>query len=316
MWKKIVRDYFTFNKRERNGLIVLLIFMSVVACWPAIFKRLHKDTPVDFSAFQRAIDSFRNSVEGSSLTEHDPDPEVADLDLLEHDAKAKLLEHVDGSPSLFPFNPNLIDENGWRRLGVPDKTIRTILKYRAKGGKFSKKEDLKKIYGFSESDFQRLEPYVLFSAETAVVKHDSAVSDNVVTKVSNPVTELNAADSLQLISLRGVGPVLSSRIIKYRNKLGGYYSPEQLKEIYGLSPETFGLISSQISIDASAVRKLDINTIAVDDLKQHPYFRYTLASMIVNYRNQHGNFKSGEELRNVELITDSIFQKIEPYLRF
>lgn len=312
----MVRDYFTFNKRERNGLIVLLIFMSVVACWPAIFKRIHHDAPVDFSAFQRAIDSFRNSLEGPSLAERVPDQEAADLALLEHDTKATLAEHDEGWPSLFPFDPNLIDEKGWRRLGVPEKTIRIILNYKAKGGKFSKKEDLKKIYGLSESDFQRLEPYIQVSAVSSAVEHDIDTSVNIANKKPNHVVELNAADSLQLIALRGVGPVLSSRIIKYRTKLGGYYSPEQLKEIYGLSPETFELVSSQVSIDASAVHKLDINTISVDDLKQHPYFRYTLASMIVNYRNQHGNFRSGEELKNVELITDSILQKIEPYLRY
>lgn len=311
-----MRDYFTFNKRERNGLIVLLAIMTAIASWPAIFKRLHKEEPVDFTAFQRSIDSFRKRVEESSVSGQTQDGEVAALDVLDQEAKDGLSGKSDYALTPYPFNPNLLDAKGWRRLGIQEKTIRTILNYKAKGGRFYKKEDLKKIYGFSEADYDRLESYIQFPSAVTFKEKDSASTGKTVPVKSKPVTELNSADSLQLLALQGVGPVLSSRIIRYRDKLGGFHSIEQLKEIYGLSPESYELISGQCTIDATAVHKLDINTITVDELKLHPYFRYTLAKMVINYRDQHGVFTSAEQLRNVDLITDSILEKIEPYLQY
>ncbi|MGB3077416.1 MAG: helix-hairpin-helix domain-containing protein [Chitinophagales bacterium] len=316
MWKKFLRNYFTFNKKERNGLIVLLLIMLLITFWPAVFKRLYKDPPVDFSAFQLAIDSFRaNSIDKADQFSNG-DSSMTSLAMGDYAVKTSATNIIESELQLFPFDPNSLAENGWKSLGVPEKNIRTILKYRSKGGKFFKKEDLKMIYGFRESDFNRLEPYIQFAGQSQVIKPASESMEKEVVVMKRALLEVNAADSAQLDLLRGVGPVLSSRIIKYRNKLGGFVSLEQLQEIYGLSPESFDIIKDQLTIDESAVHKLSINSISINDLKMHPYFRYPIATMIINYRDQHGHFQQPEDLKNVEVITDSIYKKIIPYLLF
>lgn len=316
MWKKFLRNYFTFNRRERNGLIVLLLVMMVITFWPTIYSWCYKDPPADFTAFQQAIDSFQLIIHERSDTHHGRDTDVISLAGLDYsppeDEKPK-----DHDVTLFPFNPNTLDEAGWRSLGVADKTIRTIIKYRSKGGKFFRKHDLKKIYGFSETDYSRLEPFIELSTTVAAAqKSDKEKEKSEFVPAKKLVVELNEADSVQLVVLNGIGPVLSSRILKYRNKLGGFVLIDQLKEVYGFTPESFDMVKDQLTVDAELVKKVAINAIKEDELKQHPYFRNPLASMVINYRDQHGPFEKPEDLKNVELITDSVYRKIIPYIAF
>ena len=112
-----------------------------------------------------------------------------------------------------------------------------------------------------------------------------------------------------MVALPGIGSILSSRIIKYRNKLGGFYSPDQLKEVYGLTPETFDEIRDKISVDVSDVKQININDATIDELKQHPYFK-SFAQILVNYRDQHGDFTTLEDLKNIDVITDQMYERI------
>lgn len=315
MWKKFIRNYFTFNRRERNGLIVLILIMGLIAYWPHIYRKIYRQPEVDFSAFQQAIDSFK-AYQTQPVNINDSDNEPLSIASLEQPGPARSGDAAAGS-SLFPFDPNVLDEDGWKQLGIPDRTVKTIRNYLAKGGKFNKKEDLMKIYGFRESDYSKLEPYIEFNSLPA-----ASAFDHITTEKSNSAAapkgllELNTADSLQLVSLSGIGPVLSSRIIKYRSKLGGFVSTEQLKEIYGLQESTYEMIKDELTVNAALIQKLNVNTVTLPELKNHPYFRYPVASMIVSYREQHGSFAAPEDLRNVDAVTDSVFQKIIPYLSF
>ena len=97
--------------------------------------------------------------------------------------------------------------------------------------------------------------------------------------------ELNSADTLQLQELRGIGPGFARRIVKYREKLGGYYAKEQLMEIYGFTEELYGKVAPHITVDASKIRRLDVNAHGIAELKLHPYISFYEAKAIVEYRN-------------------------------
>jgi DNA uptake protein ComE-like DNA-binding protein len=215
------------------------------------------------------------------------------------------------------FDPNAASEDDFHRLGLSNRTTKTILNYRDKGGKFFKKEDFRKIYGLKEEDYNRLEPFIAIHSieETPVgiTKSDSKPKEDHVTESSQ--VDINLADSVQLISLPMIGPVLSSRIIKYRTKLGGFYSVEQLNEVYGLKPETLSAIESKIIVNSSEIKKININNVTVNDLKQHPYFK-SIAVPIVSYREQHGNYQSPKDLMNIDVIDQALLDKITPYLIF
>lgn len=128
--------------------------------------------------------------------------------------------------------------------------------------------------------------------------------------------ELNTADSAQLTSVYGIGPSFAMRIIRYRNRLGGFYNKKQLKEVYELDSAKYAEIKDQLTVDPSEVIKININTISFASLRQSPYLSYKQASAIIEYRAQHGNYNSIDDVGNVAIITPAVLHKIEPYIKF
>jgi competence ComEA-like helix-hairpin-helix protein len=126
--------------------------------------------------------------------------------------------------------------------------------------------------------------------------------------------DINSADTTVFISLPGIGSRLASRIVNFRNKLGGFYSVTQVGETFGLPDSTFQKIRLYLKLGNTPVRKININTATVDELKAHPYLKYAVANPIVSYRNEHGPFSRIEDIRNVLVVTEEIFLKIAPYL--
>ena len=128
--------------------------------------------------------------------------------------------------------------------------------------------------------------------------------------------ELNAADSAQLTTVRGIGASFAIRIIRYRNRIGGFYRKEQLKEVYELDSTKYAEIKDQLTVNPLAVIKVNINAISFASLRQSPYLSYKQASAIIEYRTQHGNYNSIDDVGNVAIITPDVLHKIEPYIKF
>jgi competence ComEA-like helix-hairpin-helix protein len=124
---------------------------------------------------------------------------------------------------------------------------------------------------------------------------------------------VNSADTMALIALPGIGSKLALRILNFRDKLGGFYSVDQIKETYGLADSTFQKIKIYLIVDGQ-VEKINLNTVTKDQLKIHPYIKWNLANAIVEYRNQHGNYKSIEDLKNISMLDENTFNKIAHYL--
>ncbi len=140
--------------------------------------------------------------------------------------------------------------------------------------------------------------------------------DSRVSFKQRALLNINTCDSASLEALRGIGPVLSARIVKYRNLLGGYSSIEQLREVYGLSDDTFKLIAPKIFADSTEVRKIKINSADYKGLIRLPYFdRYEVAT-ILKYRELKGRIKNIDDLIDNKIITTEKAVKIKPYLEF
>jgi competence protein ComEA len=136
-----------------------------------------------------------------------------------------------------------------------------------------------------------------------------------VKKYIPSVIDINTADTSALIALPGIGSKLSQRIIMFRDKLGGFYKIEQVAETFGLPDSTFQKIKTRLVLINSSVRQININTATVEELKSHPYLRYAIANAIIQYRNQHGNFSSPDDLKKVVAVTEEVFAKVFPYLK-
>ncbi len=210
----------------------------------------------------------------------------------------------------FSFDPNTASYDTLLKIGLTSKTAGTLIKYRNKGGKFRNSSDLKKVYGINDSQASKLMPYVK-------VKNDSFPKQRGYTYIERKkMLEINSCDSASLVSLPGIGPVLASRIIKYRHLLGGFASIDQLKDVYGLPVETYDLIKGRLQVDTLAINRININSADYKTLARLPYIEKFEVTSILKYRELKGNISGINELTENKLIGVEKAVKVRSYLRF
>jgi competence protein ComEA len=225
-----------------------------------------------------------------------------------------------GNEKLFLFNPNTAELNELIKLGISEKAATVIIHYREKGGKFRRPEDLARIYSISKELYGRLRPYVRIPIEQKVTRQyprrDTLAYKPAYTKNVRALQsiEINHAAQAEWESLPGIGAKLALRILTFREKLGGFLNIEQVKETYGITDSVFNIIRPMLLCRNPSIRQFDLNSITIDELKEHPYFRGKIAYAIIRYREQHGEFKSLEDLKKLQVIDEVIRIKIEPYL--
>jgi len=196
-------------------------------------------------------------------------------------------------------------------LGFSQSQANTIMNYRNKGGKFYKKEDLLKIYGVSEEQYNVLENFILINNK----ENNTNTSKNKEYNSSKILNiELNSASDSDLVALSGVGESFAKRILKYRIRLGGFVYKEQLFEVYGMDTTRYNQFINQISIDTSLLIKMNINTVEFKDLIKHPYLNKYQVQAILKCRELNGNYKSIEELVINNLVSKDVYIKIKPYI--
>jgi DNA uptake protein ComE-like DNA-binding protein len=208
---------------------------------------------------------------------------------------------------LFPFDPNKATDEEFVRLGLSKKQIEGIRKYLEKGGAFKTKDDFLKIYVIPDKLKQILAKWLIIPSQTEVHK-------NVSEKTAVATIEINSADSIQLKQLPGIGNALSKRIVKYRDMLGGFYSVNQIKEVYGLNDRTFSQIEKLIKADPTKIRKIDINFSDSYELSKHPYLQKDLSKKIVKFRAKIGKISNPQILLDSMILNTEQFSKIKPYL--
>ena len=214
------------------------------------------------------------------------------------------------------FDPNTAIEKTLLENGIPQKQVNMIIKYRNKGGKFYKKEDLKKIYGMPESVYNNLENFISIESNFTKKKTIAKASSKkpFVKKSFEPIQiDINKASAEEWQKLRGIGPAFSKRITKFRDALGGFYSINQVGETYGLPDSTFQSIKTQL-VKSSLLKKTNINQASEEDLKKHPYISWKQAKLIVSYRTMHGDFKLVEDLLQIQAFNQEWFDKVKYYL--
>lgn len=282
-------SFFYFNQMERRGVLLFFLLIGLNLILPYCYHSFWS-TPAKIEVDIRQLDTLPAPMVRVTAQSRIPD-------------------------SLFLFDPNTAQKETLLRLGLPERTANTLLKYRQKGGRFYRKEDLKKIYGIEENWYRRVADHIdLPKQKTRKTSNGTRAYPNYAPKTVQKIA-INTANAETWAQLRGIGPVLSNRIVKFRSKLGGFSRIEQVQETYGLPDSTFQSIQSQLELK-EAPKKMNINQLSKEELAQHPYISWKLAAVIVNYRQSHGPFTDLNALKNIYILEEETLYKLEPYLNF
>ena len=314
---KWVKEYLSFTRKERIAVFTLVALILGIYLLPRfIITKPDPPTEEEIAAFRKLEKQLKLAGNKTIDSTQDEDHPVS-YAISSNENKP--------APQLFYFDPNTIDAGDWKRLGLRDKTIGTIQKFLSKGGHFYKPGDLKKIYGLKEEEYNRIESYIRIASPGSHEVKKRTFSDSshfTRRELGRPKTftktytiiDVNTADTAAFIALPGIGSKLATRIVVFREKLGGFYAIEQVGETYGLPDSTFQKIRPLLLAKEGSIRQININTATLDVLKQHPYIRWGLASAIIRYREQHGPFTTPEQLQQIGAMTVEAYRKMAPYL--
>lgn len=296
---------FGLSLQERKGFLLGILFVTLLFCIPLVFKGVIN---------QKELEIVVEYIHDTKLSQTNSQKKKEAKYKNEFGMKGERVKSIKGER--FAFDPNTISSNDWKRLGLSEKQAEVILKYRERGGIFRVKEDLKKMYVVSDELYDQLESFIHISEpQNIYVSGEKTIKTKDKFTQSNLKIELNSSDTTELMQLRGIGPVFSKRIIKYRDLLGGFYAVEQLKDVYGLE-QTYEDIEEYLTVDTTLITKIQINTISEAELSKHPYINYKEAKIIINYREQHEGFENETDLERIKGLDIEKVSRILPYLAF
>ena len=295
-----LKEYFSFHRTERIGVLLLSVLLVTVVVfnlyqrffWKSDWENIQLEFGPTIVEFTERYDSIANEKES-------PQPWLP-----------QKIEY-------FQFDPNTLDSAGWVQLGFSPKQSAAILKYRNAGAVFRKPQDVKKLFVVDDEKYAELEAYITIKQlpnESKPGKEFKAFEPKRERKFEPLVVELNSADTTQLQQLYGIGSSFAKRIVKYRELLGGYTTKEQVLEVYGMDSARYLPIQESLLVDTTYRVRVNINTADFKTLLRHPYLNKNQVKAIVNYRKQHGDFRSVSELRKIHLISSEDLEKLKSYL--
>lgn len=249
---------------------------------------------------------------------------------------------------LSPFDPNTADSTQLLTLGLSTWQVRSIYRYRAKGGVYRTPNDLARLYGMTKKQFETLRPYIRIAddyrpaadfyksdyhygerqarytqgenkltAQSEAQRRDTAdkqTAYNYPHKIKpGQHIAINTADTTELQRIPGIGRYYAQKIVRYRDRLGGFVSKRQLEEELGdVPPDTY----AYMEIDAAKVKRLNINKLTLKQLSRHPYINFYQAKAICDYRRTHGPIKSLQELHLLDDFPPAAIERLLPYVEY
>lgn len=285
-----------FNKAEKKGQLALLFLFLVTLLVMYFRPQIHDYLYPDSKNVEYSIEYIQ--------------------DTISVDSESETPKHQELKPD--HFNPNTVSKQALLDMGLSDKISSGIIKARESGFVFYDKSDFLSLYVVDSVLYYSLENYI------NIPKHQSSNKEVETKKLESKFPtkkkfeieafEINSADTSTWKSLTGIGSVYARRIVSFKEKLGGFYSINQLYEVYGLDSILISKQKEYLEIDTSRIEHLNINRLNKKELAKHPYINYKLANSIENYRNQHGKYESVKDLYNLVLMDSITLKKLKPYI--
>ncbi len=283
---KFFKSHFALSRSQQNGiflLVILIIVFQVIILFDIFPETEPKIVDREkIKNFQKQLDSLNRISERTKDT-------------------------------VYPFNPNYITDFKGYQLGMTVEEIDRLLAYRAAGKWINSPVDFKTVTGVSDSLLSKIEPSFRFPAWAQNATSSKVNKDH--KKLGPAVIDLNSASAADLRKVNGIGEVLSLRIIKYRQSIGGFLSPIQLKDVYGLSPEVIDRIEERFRIlTRPDITISNINMLTASELAEIPYINEQLAREIITYRSLHEGIRTFEELSKIRHFPSDKIDRIKLYL--
>lgn len=307
-WNRIIREYFSYNKRERRGVYALLTLLTILIIFRfsmGIWLKSKDNSSQDLARFDKLTASIFPASNENKL-----------------DTGKMFFQANSDSFQIQPFDPNLMDEGFYKQIGLNTKATKSLMNYLKAGAVLKNSRDLLKIYYMDSIWVDSMESYFIFPQPQQNEQADRELNQDFAFEKNRktPSTKiwvklnLNTADSAELVQIPGVGPYTAKQIIKLREALGGIREYSQLTLIYRMRDETIDILLERTFIDSKDFKSININTVTSDQLGRHPYISWKQANAVVNYRFQHGYYKQLADIKKCGIIDDSTFINIQPYL--
>ena len=279
------------SKRNRRGVVALVVFSVIIIFLPRIAQLFNSNVVLDIStedvqSFERSKKNFQNKKRN-------------------YYTKYEKKKRFSAPPR--KFNPNEYSAEDWMNLGLSEKQVAVLLKFTKNG--IRSNEDLKRIFVISDELYALIKDSTYYPERPKTEYTPKVTEEKKVQKL-----ELNTASVEDLENIKGIGPFFAKQIIKYRDRLGGFASKEQILEVWKMTIETYDKLIPQIEIDKSKIRKLKINEVTPEELKNHPYLNWSQVNSIVKMRMQRTKFNAIDEIQESKLIDAETFEKLIPYL--
>jgi len=283
-------SYFKFSKSQRIGLFALLVLIVV------------------FQAFYFFVDFSKPEADTTAKGKQWLSMQVP-VDSLHKSAK-------ENAPKIYPFNPNFISDFKGYKLGMSVAEIDRLLDFRKTNRYVNSAKEFQDVTLVSDSLLNAISPYFKFPDWVKNKKQywQHKTFEKPETKVP---LDINKATAEDLKKVYGIGDGLSARILKEKEKLGGFVNMSQMNDIWGLSPEVIDKLNKEFNVvETAEIRKIDINNATLKELMQFPYFRYALAKSIITYRSMNGPIKGAEDLIKISGFPIDKVEIIALYLEF
>ena len=286
---KNIKSYFSYNKRQRNGIFVLLLIIVSLQAFFFFVEFPKKEQSVisenEVMAFEKEFDSL------------------------------KALSIINRKPKIYPFNPNFITDYKGYQLGMSISEIDKLLKFRATGKYVNSVKEFQKITLVNDSLLLKISPFFKFPEWVTSNKKKRTKLQRKSVNTVIIVEDINLATVEDLKKISGIGDKLANRIINFRNKLQGFSFNNQLNEVWGLDSEVVSEVLKYYKVQSKpTIVKLNVNTATFKEVLAISYIDYELTKKIFNYRDMVAEIQSIEELKKIDGFPLEKFNRIALYL--
>ncbi|SDZ98997.1 DNA uptake protein ComE [Flavobacterium gillisiae] len=278
MYLRGIKSYFAFSAEQRTGIVILF---TIIIILQSVYFFVDFNTTQSVSPNKKKWLAMQSKID--SLKELNPKYIV----------------------KIYPFNPNFITDYKGYKLGMSVLEIDRLLDYRKENKYVNSAKEFQSVTQISDSLLNAIAPYFKFPDwvknkmnNKGYVKYENKAFAK---KEKVALIDINLATQEDLIKIYGIGEVISLRILKLKESLGGFVSMEQMNDVWGLSPEVVESLNSHFKVYAlPLLHKIDINNASLKEISQFSYFRYALAKEIVTYRSMNGDIKNVEDLIKIK----------------